>query len=48
MNASDKSVEFVYFLELIDPLKKHSLSSFAELESAVNNDTSLTLQTWIY
>lgn len=40
MNASDKSVESAYFLELLEPLRERNQSSFLELESAVIKDIS--------
>ena len=48
MNAIDKSVESTYFLELINPLKKHLQSSFAELELKVNMDSSLKKEVGVF
>ncbi|WP_239615470.1 YecA family protein [Cohnella mopanensis] len=48
MNAIDKSIESTYFLELIHPLKKYLQSSFADLESAVNTDSSLKKEVGVF
>lgn len=48
MKANDKSIECEYFLELIHPLKKYLQSSFAELESTVNKDSSLKKEVGVF
>lgn len=41
MKAKDKSIESAYFLELLEPLRKHMKAHFAELDSVVKKDSSL-------
>lgn len=48
MKANDKSIECEYFLELIYPLKNYLQSSFAELELAINNDSSLKKEVGVF
>ena len=48
MNASDKSIESAYFLELVSPLKKYMQSSFEKLESIVKNDSSLKKEVGVF
>ncbi|WP_040285754.1 YecA family protein [Sporosarcina koreensis] len=48
MNASDKSIESAYFLELIFPLKEYMQSSFERLEAIVKNDSSLKKEVGVF
>lgn len=48
MNASDKSIESAYFLELISPLKKYMQSAFEKLEYIVKNDSSLKKEVGVF
>ena len=48
MNSSNKSVECAYFLELLEPLKKHVQFSYTELEAVVNADSSLKKEVGVF
>lgn len=48
MNASNKIIESVYFLELIYPLKEYTQSFFGKLESVVKNDSSLKKEVGVF
>ena len=48
LNASDKSVESAYFLELIEPLRTHLQYSFIDLEASVNKDSSLNKEIGVF
>jgi hypothetical protein len=48
IRSNDKSIECAYFLELIEPLRIYSQSSFAELEVAVNNNSSLKKEVGVF
>lgn len=48
MNANDKSIESSYFLELIEPLRKYLQSSYAELETVVNKDSSMKKEVGVF